>query len=99
MCDGVRDPAVYLRRSELATPKAFDQDFNFLSGVERSREQVERSLASRGIHVRDQVPVKGYQAKGEVPLRNTLEKCGVIIEKAPPFMQRHCNNRTRWSKK
>ncbi|EEH06867.1 conserved hypothetical protein [Histoplasma capsulatum G186AR] len=50
-CSGVRDPAAYLKRKELATPVAFDKDFNFLSGIERYVERAERSVENRGIEL------------------------------------------------
>lgn len=50
-CSGVRDPAAYLKRSELATPSAFDRDFNFISGIERSLERAERDAENRGIEL------------------------------------------------
>lgn len=45
----MRDPAAYLKRSELATPSAFDRDFNFISGIERSLERADRDAENRGI--------------------------------------------------
>ncbi|KAJ5165872.1 hypothetical protein N7492_006168 [Penicillium capsulatum] len=48
-CSGVRDPAAYLRRSELATESAFDRDFNFITGIERALERGERDAENRGI--------------------------------------------------
>ncbi|GIJ99696.1 hypothetical protein Aspvir_003698 [Aspergillus viridinutans] len=48
-CSGVRDPAAYLKRSELATESAFDRDFNFISKIERSLERAEREVEDRGI--------------------------------------------------
>ncbi|RAH65425.1 zinc finger HIT domain-containing protein [Aspergillus aculeatinus CBS 121060] len=50
-CSGVRDPAAYLRRSELATATAFDRDFNFITGIERSIERAGRDAENRGIRV------------------------------------------------
>ncbi|KLJ13708.1 hypothetical protein EMPG_11367 [Blastomyces silverae] len=50
-CSGVRDPAAYLKRKELATPVAFDKDFNFLSGIERYVERAERDAENRGIEL------------------------------------------------
>lgn len=50
-CSGVRDPGAYLKRSELATPSAFDRDFNFISGIERSLERAERDAENRGIEL------------------------------------------------
>ncbi|GLA69553.1 hypothetical protein AtubIFM55763_009507 [Aspergillus tubingensis] len=48
---GIRDPAAYLRRSELATESAFDRDFNFITGIERSIERAGRDAENRGIDV------------------------------------------------
>jgi hypothetical protein len=48
-CSGVRDPAAYLKRSELATESAFDRDFNFITKIERSLERAEREVEDRGI--------------------------------------------------
>ncbi|KAJ5812773.1 Zinc finger HIT-type [Penicillium robsamsonii] len=48
-CSGVRDPAAYLKRNELNTESAFDRDFNFITGIERSLERAEREVDNRGI--------------------------------------------------
>lgn len=48
-CSGVRDPAAYLKRKELTTESAFDRDFNFITGIERSLERAEREVDNRGI--------------------------------------------------
>ena len=45
----MRDPGAYLKRSELANPAAFDRDFNFISGIERTLERAERDAENRGI--------------------------------------------------
>ncbi|RAL14524.1 zinc finger HIT domain-containing protein [Aspergillus homomorphus CBS 101889] len=50
-CSGIRDPAAYLRRNELATEAAFDRDFNFITGIERSIERAGRDAENRGIRV------------------------------------------------
>ncbi|PTU23562.1 hypothetical protein P175DRAFT_0416591, partial [Aspergillus ochraceoroseus IBT 24754] len=50
-CSGIRDPAAYLRRSELATEAAFDRDFNFITGIERRLERAERDAENRGVDV------------------------------------------------
>ncbi|PWY94205.1 putative HIT finger domain protein [Aspergillus sclerotioniger CBS 115572] len=50
-CSGIRDPAAYLRRNELATEAAFDRDFNFITGIERSIERAGRDAENRGINV------------------------------------------------
>lgn len=48
-CSGVRDPAAYLKRNELNTESAFDRDFNFITGIERTLERAEREVDNRGI--------------------------------------------------
>ncbi|KAG0161255.1 hypothetical protein PDIDSM_8789 [Penicillium digitatum] len=48
-CSGVRDPAAYLKRNELITESAFDRDFNFITGIERTLERAEREIDNRGI--------------------------------------------------
>ncbi|KAJ5654200.1 hypothetical protein N7490_001203, partial [Penicillium lividum] len=59
-CSGIRDPAAYLKRSELATESAFDRDFNFITGVERSLERADREVENRGIDLaRGQLPTGG----------------------------------------
>ncbi|KAE8378136.1 hypothetical protein BDV26DRAFT_197396 [Aspergillus bertholletiae] len=50
-CSGVRDPAAYMKKNELATESAFDRDFNFITGIERSLERAERDADNRGISV------------------------------------------------
>ncbi|KAI5284471.1 hypothetical protein KEM52_002903 [Ascosphaera acerosa] len=48
-CSGVRDPAGYVKRRDLASAAAFDRDFNFLAGVERAFERAERLRQQRGL--------------------------------------------------
>ncbi|KAL4977199.1 hypothetical protein BDW66DRAFT_40581 [Aspergillus desertorum] len=50
-CSGVRDPAAYLRRTELATESAFDRDFNFITSIERRLERASRDAENRGVVV------------------------------------------------
>ena len=47
-CTGVRDPAAYLKRSEI-NESSFDRDFNFITGIERSLERADRDAENRGI--------------------------------------------------
>lgn len=58
-CSGVRDPAAYLKRSELATESAFDRDFNFITGIERTLERAERDAENRGISVQSGLSGRG----------------------------------------
>jgi hypothetical protein len=97
----VRDPAAYVKRSELATPAGIDRDFNFLAGIERKLENTEKECEARGIDVA--VPdARGYRQplqKGEYHLKRAMEGCGVIVYKAPKGIQRSKENLTQWNKK
>ncbi|KAF1817060.1 hypothetical protein P152DRAFT_510367 [Eremomyces bilateralis CBS 781.70] len=48
-CSGKRDPAKYMKKSELSTEPAFDHDYNFLAGIERVIDKAERDVESRGM--------------------------------------------------
>jgi hypothetical protein len=49
-CSGVRDPTIYIPRSKLRTPAGIDHDYNFLAGIERARERVEKEVVEeRGL--------------------------------------------------
>ncbi|OJJ77250.1 hypothetical protein ASPBRDRAFT_50184 [Aspergillus brasiliensis CBS 101740] len=63
-CSGIRDPAAYLRRSELATESAFDRDFNFITGIERSIERAGRDAENRGIDVTAAGGMRDLEAVG-----------------------------------
>ncbi|OQD84845.1 hypothetical protein PENANT_c011G04543 [Penicillium antarcticum] len=64
-CSGVRDPAAYLKRNELATESAFDRDFNFITGIERNLERADRDADNRGIDLSRSIqsddPGDGFQ--------------------------------------
>ena len=61
-CSGVRDPAAYLKRNELATESAFDRDFNFITGIERSLERADRDADNRGIDLTQSVQADESEA-------------------------------------
>ncbi|KAE8160979.1 hypothetical protein BDV40DRAFT_313444 [Aspergillus tamarii] len=58
-CSGVRDPAAYMKKNELATESAFDRDFNFITGIERTLERAERDAENRGISVQSGTSGRG----------------------------------------
>ncbi|KAK2744848.1 hypothetical protein FQN57_004172 [Myotisia sp. PD_48] len=101
-CSGIRDPASYLKRKDLNTPAAFDKDFNFITGIERSLERADRDAEHRGIPLpssskngkRRHDPIKG-----EVALQKGLYNSGVHIVKAPKGISRNVLNGTNWNKK
>lgn len=94
-CSGIRDPAKYYKRSELSTPLAFDQDFNFITGVERSFEQADRNTDRLGVQLFND----GRLQKGEARLLAAIESSGAIVHKAPSGMSRNRENITRWHPK
>lgn len=95
-CSGVRDPAAYKRSAELATPASIDQDYNFITKVQRDIDRAEDDVAERGITL---VPAKpgGRQAH---PIKSKLEieyeACGVTVVKAPTGLTRSKQNKTHW---
>ncbi|BCR90027.1 uncharacterized protein ACHE_51225S [Aspergillus chevalieri] len=112
-CSGVRDPAAYLRRNELATPSAFDRDFNFITGIERSMERADRDAENRGISIDRQAeegeemrdggrkrkrPNEGL-VKGEAGFLRGAQSSEVNVIRAPKGMTRNKQNTSRWHPK
>ncbi|RAK75762.1 zinc finger HIT domain-containing protein [Aspergillus fijiensis CBS 313.89] len=111
-CSGVRDPAAYLRRSELATATAFDRDFNFITGIERSIERAGRDAENRGIRVgggggggaggkRKRGAAVAFAgaagpAKRESGFLREVRNAGVKVIRAPRGMSRNKENGSRW---
>ncbi|KZF19436.1 hypothetical protein L228DRAFT_285854 [Xylona heveae TC161] len=105
-CSGVRDPAAYLKRSELATPSAFDRDYNFISGIERGLDRADRDADIRGIELGREENERARRSKwnsgpkkGEVNVQKALERARVIVDRAPKGMTREKENRTSWNRK
>jgi hypothetical protein len=96
-CSGIRNPAAYRKRSELATPASVDQDYNFITSVERSLARADDEAAERGIDLTTGARrkfVKG-QARSNIEIANS----GAIVLKAPEGMSRNKQNKTRWNMK
>ena len=110
-CSGVRDPAAYLRRSELATESAFDRDFNFITGVERHLERAERDAENRGIPIDHEIDLGNIMTgqkrkhpnlgpvKGEAAFLRGAENGGVAVVRAPRGMTRNKQNTSKWHPK
>ncbi len=99
-CSGVRDPAAYVKRSELATPAGIDRDFNFLVGVERHLDRAEQDIVHRKLppldHGSRTSGAKHGRPKGDGPLASSIRRARVTVEQAPKGLQRQRENRTRW---
>jgi hypothetical protein len=96
-CSGIRNPAAYRKRSELATPASVDQDYNFITSIERSLARADDEVAERGIDLATDGRrkfVKG-QARSNIEIANS----GAIVLKAPEGMSRNKQNKTRWNMK
>ena len=98
-CSGVRNPAEYRKRKDLATPQSFDQDFNFISGVERSLERADQDAINRGIILDAEDYANKRPVKGEHRLGVELDQSGVQVRKAPIGMTRNKQNKTHWNQR
>ena len=98
-CSAVRDPGSYLKPRELATPAAFDRDFNFLTTVERGIERAERDASARGVELNEPGErTRRDLEKGEANLTRGLQAAAVMVERAPKGMSRRKENQTAWHK-
>ncbi|KIW34171.1 uncharacterized protein PV07_00966 [Cladophialophora immunda] len=95
-CSGIRDPTAYRKRADLATPASVDQDFNFITSVERSLARADELTQSKGI---DLVP-SGIVRKGQEARRKfdaELEERGICLIKAPKGLSRNNQNKSHWA--
>ena len=97
-CSGVRNPASYLKSSELATPASIDRDYNFITKVQRDIEKAEDDVADRGItFVAPRNSRNPHASKSKLEIE--YETCGVTIIKAPVGLTRSKQNKTHWDKR
>jgi len=108
-CNGQRDPAAYLKRSEWATPSGIDRDYNYLKSVERHVDATGKDVRERGISTGDSGRGAGggggrgtasnkKVSKSWVPgsaLQKYLSENSIMVEKAPTGMSRQKANLTR----
>jgi hypothetical protein len=89
-----------LKRNQLCTPEAIDQDFNFITGVERRIERAGLDAGGRGIELYTRGTRDGnggYQySKGDAALVRATDRVGLIVDRAPKGMSRNKVNQTRW---
>ncbi|KAK5727319.1 Box C/D snoRNA accumulation [Elasticomyces elasticus] len=98
-CNGQRDPASYLKKSQLATPSGLDQDFNYLKGIERSIDHASETLlkpADGGTHQNLRKVSTGWRPDSR--LQKYLTENSITQERAPKGMQRQRQNTTRSTK-
>jgi hypothetical protein len=93
-CSGKRDPTAYIKKNQLVTPSGVDHDFNFISGIEQSRDRKGEQLQGRSIQ-----DAQSRSARLNQPaFRNRLQSAQVDIEYAPLGMSRQKLNRTTLTK-
>ena len=108
-CNGQRDPAAYLKRSEWATPSGIDRDYNYLKSVERHVDRTGQDVRERGITASHSgrggergsagnKKVSKAWAPGSA-LQKYLSDKDIRVEKAPTGMSRQKANMTRVTNK
>ncbi|KAF2813347.1 uncharacterized protein BDZ99DRAFT_556893 [Mytilinidion resinicola] len=95
-CDGKRDPTKYVKKNKLHTAAGVDHDYNFIAGIERGLDKVDRLM--------EESSIGAVNRSTKLPGRNSnfekrIQEAGVIIDRAPAGMSREKNNRTRISNK
>lgn len=94
-CSGVRNPAEYRKRADLATPSSIDQDFNFITRVERSITRADENALDRKIPLAPARQLRSVDARPKVDIE--MEKRGIKVIKAPKGLSRSKTNRTHWA--
>ncbi|KAK8192998.1 hypothetical protein IWZ00DRAFT_260529 [Phyllosticta capitalensis] len=88
-CDGKRDPAAYVKKSQLLTPAGVDRDYNFLTSLERSLQRADENAQRAGPDHRPRTPQK---------LQHYLHENRIVVDRAPVGMSRQTSNKTRTGK-
>jgi hypothetical protein len=100
-CSGVRDPAAFIKKSQLATPAGFDHDFNFLSKLERGMQKDKNDDAGRlsqALEQDDAADRVRREKRGE-QFRRKVREMGVTVHQAPRGMLRERENQSRLGRK
>ncbi|KAK5059952.1 hypothetical protein LTR84_009835 [Exophiala bonariae] len=96
-CSGIRNPAAYRPRTELATPSSIDQDFNFISSVERSLSRADDLILDKGIDLAPSgLKTRPNDAKSN--FETEVERRRIYIIKAPLGLSRSKQNTSHWAR-
>ncbi|QDS74632.1 hypothetical protein FKW77_009133 [Venturia effusa] len=96
-CSGKRDPTAKVPKAQLFTPAGIDHDFNFITGIERSRASLETKLP-QSKRLEGSALRAGIASKNK-NVRERLDLTRVTIEWAPMGLSRQKLNQSKWSKK
>lgn len=94
-CSGVRNPAEYRKRADLATPSSIDKDFNFITNVERSVARADEGISERGITLAPARQLKGSDARPKWEIE--ADERRIRIVKAPKGLSRSKQTKTHWN--
>ncbi|KAL9052949.1 MAG: hypothetical protein Q9162_005066 [Coniocarpon cinnabarinum] len=89
-CNGRRDPTAYVKKAQLATPRGFDHDYNYLTGLERTLDRADRDAQDMGL---------GEDANGDRRVEKRVAELDIRWRRAPKGMSRQKENPTRWRHK
>ncbi|KIW63924.1 hypothetical protein PV04_08888 [Phialophora macrospora] len=92
-CSGVRDPTAYRKRADLATPASVDQDFNFITSVERSLQRADALGSVKSIGL---VP-SGLRRDRKTKFDTAIEERGIRLIRAPEGLARNKQNKSHWA--
>lgn len=93
-CSGKRDPTAYVKKAQLASASGVDHDYNFIFGIEQSRDRAEERLEEKVKQGEDARSAK----LNHTNYRNRLHQARVNVEYAPVGMSRQKLNKTRLAK-
>ena len=94
-CSGIRNPAEYRKRADLATPASVDKDFNFITNVERAITKADDQVLDRGITLAPARQLRNIDARSKADLE--LESRGIKVVRAPRGLSRAKQNKTHWA--
>ncbi len=84
---------MYRKRHQLATPSSLDQDFNFITRVERTIQRAGDEAQERGIPLSED---SRKRVKGEGRRDAEIQQRAAIVLKAPAGMSRALQNKSKW---
>lgn len=98
-CDGKRNPATYVKKSQWATPAGIDHDYNYLKSVERKIDSAGQNAYERGIGFEAQSSKRAARARQPgSQIHKYLMQNRIHVEHAPVGMSRQKTNQTRVTK-
>ncbi|QIW99107.1 hypothetical protein AMS68_004625 [Peltaster fructicola] len=92
-CNGQRNPAEFVKKSQWATPDGIDRDYNYLKSVERNIERADDSLKPLLSNKQSKNSRQLHQSESK--LYRYLQQNNITILRAPLGMSKSKANKTR----